>query len=113
MKSQSVYTPVVLREAIVHSDPTYDVVDASLFNLVISETTLHRGKHTTGHAHKETDEVYVFTQGRGSAELDFKRITVVQHSIVVIPAGAFHRIWNRGNEDLVFISVFAKYGDRR
>jgi mannose-6-phosphate isomerase-like protein (cupin superfamily) len=92
----------------------YTVLDVSkLDNLVVSETTLHPGKETSGHSHTDADEVYFVMSGKGSMKLDDEKFDVKEKDIVLIKRGSFHKVFNTSQEDLVFICVFEKYGNRR
>ena len=92
---------------IVKDNEIYTLIDnTTLNNLVISKTILHIGKNTTGHKHPGQEEVYHFISGEGYMELDEEILTVRPGSIVLIPDGAFHKVFNTGLEDLVFVCVF-------
>tara|TARA_B100000287_G_scaffold327180_1_gene311596 strand:+ start:852 stop:1181 length:330 start_codon:yes stop_codon:yes gene_type:complete len=92
---------------VVHSNETYDVIDnTSLDGLIVSKTVLHPGKETGGHNHKGQEEVYIFTQGTGRMVVGENTYNVEKGSIVLIPDGDFHKVWNEGEEDLIFICVF-------
>ena len=95
----------------VHSNETYDVIDnTSLNNLIVSKTILHEGKETGGHNHKGQEEVYIFTEGHGIMQIDDEKFKVSKGSIVLIPDGAFHKVFNtskyKANNPLIFICVF-------
>jgi len=95
---------------VVKSNETYDVIDNTyLNNLIVSKTILHYGKETGGHNHSGQEEVYIFISGNGSMIVDDKTYQVEMGSVVLIPDGKFHKVWNsnqKSNSDLVFICVF-------
>ena len=93
---------------IVKDNDTYRLIDnTSLNNLVVSKTILHPGQETTGHKHPGQEEVYQFTSGHGRMEVGDKHISVGPDSIVLIPDGDFHKVWNLSEtEDLIFVCVF-------
>jgi len=92
---------------IVKQNETYTLLDnTTLNNLVVSKTILHVGKNTTGHKHLGQEEVYHFISGEGYIEVAGERYAINSGVIVLIPDGAFHKVWNTGLEDLVFICVF-------
>ena len=96
---------------VIHSNETYNVIDNSeLDKLVVSKTELHAGKNTSGHNHSGQEEVYIFTSGRGSMLVGTETYDVRAGDIVLIPDGAFHKVWNTGDEtydgDLIFTCVF-------
>ncbi len=57
------------------------------------------------HVHEVAENIYYILQGKGIVELDGKRHLVEPHTVVHIPAGVRHGIFNTGVEDLVFIVV--------
>ena len=96
---------------VVKSNETYDVIDnTDLNNLVVSKTILHEGKETSGHNHKGQEEVYIFQEGSGAMIVGKDTFLVSKGSIVLIPDGAFHKVWNtsnyKANNPLIFICVF-------
>ena len=102
---------------VIHSNETYDVIDnTTLKNLIVSKTVLHAGKETSGHNHSGQEEVFIFTKGRGKMQVgtDIFKVTGedvnIKASVVLIPDGAFHKVWNtspyKANDDLEFICVF-------
>ena len=92
---------------VVHSNETYDVIDnTDLDNLVVSKTILHWGKETSGHNHTGQEEVYIFTNGKGSMVVGNETYSVKTGDIIIIPDGDFHKVWNEGEDDLIFTCVF-------
>ena len=93
---------------VIKSNETYDVIDnTDLDKLIVSKTILHPGKETSGHNHSGQEEVYIFTHGYGNMLVGQETYQVEQNSIVLIPDGAFHKVWNNSKiEDLVFVCVF-------
>jgi len=96
---------------IVKEGETYTVSDNNaLKNLIVSKTVLHKAKRTTGHSHRGQDEVYIFVSGSGKMEVGGNNGTqffeIAKGDITLITEGDFHRVYNTGNDDLVFICVF-------
>ena len=94
---------------IVKSNETYDVIDNTNLNkLVVSKTILHKGKETGGHNHSGQEEVYIFMKGEGTMIVGNETYHVKSGSIVLIPDGAFHKVWNVSEAmgDLEFVCVF-------
>lgn len=92
---------------VVKEDDRYIVKDnRSLKNLIVSSTTLHPGKSTSGHSHAGQEEVYQFIFGTGEMEIDGDRFGVSAGDVVLIPDGAFHRVHNTHAVDLYFVCVF-------
>jgi oxalate decarboxylase/phosphoglucose isomerase-like protein (cupin superfamily) len=95
---------------VVKDDETYLLKDnRTLKNLVLSSTMLYKGKSTRGHRHAGQEEVYFFVQGAGKMIVGEETDTpfkVGAGDIVLIPDGAFHRVINDGDLNLVFNCVF-------
>ena len=92
---------------VIHSNETYDVIDnTNLNNLVVSKTILHPGKETGGHNHSGQEEVYIFMKGEGKMVVGTNTYNVKIGDIILIPDGDFHKVWNEGDEDLIFVCVF-------
>ncbi len=98
---------------LIRDNEIYKVYDLSeLEDLEISLTELHSNKSTKGHSHDEVDEVYVFIQGEGEMEIGEKIIKVKAGDMVPVKAGKFHRVHNKGKENLNFWAIFEKYEGR-
>ena len=92
---------------VIHSNETYDVIDnTNLNNLIVSKTILHPGKETGGHNHSGQEEVYIFMKGEGKMVVGTKTYSVKTGDIILIPDGDFHKVWNEGEDDLIFTCVF-------
>ena len=92
---------------IIKDNDTYLLKDnKTLKNLVLSSTCLYRGQSTRGHNHEGQEEVYFFVQGTGSMIVGEERFPVEKGDVVLIPDGAFHRVINDGEMNLVFNCVF-------
>jgi oxalate decarboxylase/phosphoglucose isomerase-like protein (cupin superfamily) len=95
---------------VVKDNETYLLKDnKTLTNLVLSSTLLYREQQTRGHRHPGQEEVYIFVQGRGKmivGDEDSEPFAVAQGDIVLIPDGAFHRVINDGDTNLLFNCVF-------
>ena len=88
----------------------YSVYDLEkLKHLVVSMTMLHNKKATKGHKHAKAEEVYIFTKGSGRMQLNTSRFAVKKGDVVLVELGKFHRVFNTGKGDLVFLSVFEEY----
>lgn len=95
---------------VVKDNETYLLKDnKTLKNLVLSSTLLYRGQQTRGHRHYGQEEVYIFAQGRGKMIVGDETdppFNVSSGDIVLIPDGAFHRVINDGDMNLLFNCVF-------
>ncbi|MBN2197741.1 cupin domain-containing protein [Candidatus Wolfebacteria bacterium] len=98
---------------LIRDNETYRVYDLSkLKNLEISLTELHLNKSTKGHFHNGIDEVYIFIQGEGEMEIGEKIFKVKAGDIMLVEPGKFHKVYNKGKEDLNFWAIFEKYEGR-
>lgn len=95
---------------IVKDNEVYLLEDNKILNnLVLSSTTLYRNQQTRGHRHVGQEEVYFFIQGYGKmivGEETSDPFNVKSGDIVLIPDGAFHRVINDGEINLIFNCVF-------
>ena len=92
---------------IVKDNETYLLKDnKTLKNLVLSSTCLYRGQMTRGYSHAGQEEVYIFVRGTGIMMVDDEKFRVTGGDIILIPDGAFHRVINDGDMDLLFNCVF-------
>jgi len=85
------------------NDPDrYLVEDMQAPHFTLSRTTLYEGKSTRGHSH-DHPEVYYFVSGKGKMEIGRESFEVGDALPVYIPGGSFHRVFNNGTGDLVFL----------
>ncbi len=92
---------------VVKDNETYLLKDNKfLNNLVLSSTELKPHQQTTGHLHKGQEEVYFFVSGKGFMTVDEDEYDVKAGTVVLIPDGAFHRVYNDSDEPLYFVCVF-------
>ena len=96
---------------IIRDTHVYQVIDNKfLNNLTLSKTILYPLQCTSGHSHAGLEEVYFFQNGEGRMQLDDEYINVKAGDIVLIPAGAYHRVYNDSETyTLEFICVFQSY----
>lgn len=103
-------TTDILEGNIIRDNEVYVVEDNRfLNNLVLSKTILHPKNETSGHSHPGLEEVYLFKSGSGTMQLDEDQFPIQSGDIVLIPDGAFHKVFNTGDEDLIFVCVFQSY----
>lgn len=57
------------------------------------------------HEHAVAENIYYVIRGTGLVELDGEKYVVEPNTVVYMPPGVKHGIWNTGFEDLVFIVV--------
>ena len=85
----------------------YVVIDnLKLDKLVLSQIVLHKGQETRGHFHNGVEEVYFFQFGQGKMKVGIETVDVQAGSIVLVPDGHVHRVYNTGTTDLVFHTVY-------
>ncbi len=85
----------------------YEVTDNLKLNkLVLSQIVLHKGQETKGHFHNGVEEVYFFQFGQGKIKIGIETVDVQAGSIVLVPDGHLHRVYNTGPTDLVFHTVY-------
>jgi oxalate decarboxylase/phosphoglucose isomerase-like protein (cupin superfamily) len=104
------YTKRDIGGDVVMDNEVYRVQDnRTLQRLVLSSTRLYAGQGTRGHRHPGQEEVYFFVSGSGQmvvGDEDTEPFDVCGGDIVLIPDGAFHRVINTGDIDLLFNCVF-------
>ncbi len=99
-----------IQGTIIRDNERYTVEDNyELNNLTVSKTTLHPKQETTGHAHEAVEEVYIFLDGQGTVQVGDEKYIVIADSIILVPEGAFHKVYNTGHVDLIFLSIFQTY----
>ena len=85
----------------------YSVIDnLKLDKLVLSQIILHSGQGTMGHFHNGVEEVYFFQFGQGKMRVGNEFVDVQAGSIVLVPDGQFHKVFNTGLSDLIFHTVY-------
>jgi len=96
---------------IIRDTHVYQVIDNKFLNhLTLSKTILHPLERTSGHNHDGLEEVYFFQKGNGRMQLDEEFFDVKPGDVVLIPDGAYHRVYNDSDSmDLEFVCVFESY----
>jgi mannose-6-phosphate isomerase-like protein (cupin superfamily) len=69
-------------------------------NQSLAEATVAPGAETEEHFHRTTEEIYLFTHGRGRMRLADAEREVEPGDAVVIAPGLRHKLWNTGDEPL-------------
>lgn len=114
-------------ENMVVDNDTYEILDLQFKNekgdvvWTYSRTYLKDGKSTRGHSHDGQDEIYHFQMGRGVMQVGGSKddmtgaamYKVGTGSVVYVPAGKFHRVWNFERiTPLVFDALFPNSAKR-
>jgi mannose-6-phosphate isomerase-like protein (cupin superfamily) len=81
--------------------------NSGLKNQSLAEATLAPGQATTTHFHPLAEEIYFITRGSGVMLIGDETRSVGVGDAIAIPSGQTHKIWNEGNEDLVFLCCCA------
>jgi len=76
-------------------------------NQSLAEATVPVGGATTAHLHREAEELYFFTAGRGRLRLGDVESEVGPGDCAVIPPGTPHKLWNTGQDPLVLLCCCA------
>jgi mannose-6-phosphate isomerase-like protein (cupin superfamily)/ketosteroid isomerase-like protein len=69
-------------------------------NQSLAEATVPAGGETEEHYHRSSEEIYLFTSGRGRLRLGDDETEVEAGDTVVIAPGTRHKLWNTGDEPL-------------
>lgn len=72
-------------------------------NQSLAEATLPPGASTIAHHHAVSEELYLFTSGRGRLRIGEEERDVQSGDCAVIPPGQVHQVHNSGDADLVFV----------
>jgi mannose-6-phosphate isomerase-like protein (cupin superfamily) len=76
-------------------------------NQSLAEATVPLGGETAAHYHREAEELYFFTAGRGRMRLGEVERDVAAGDCVVIPPGTEHALVNTGDAPLVLLCCCA------
>lgn len=72
-------------------------------NQSLAEARLAPGAATTAHYHRDAEEFYLVTAGRGRLRVGDEEQEIVAGDCAVIRPGQVHKLWNLGDEDLVVV----------
>lgn len=72
-------------------------------NQSLAEATVAPGAATAAHYHERSEELYLFTAGRGVVRVGEEEREVEAGDCVVIPPGTVHQLRNSGDADLVLV----------
>jgi mannose-6-phosphate isomerase-like protein (cupin superfamily) len=76
-------------------------------NQSLAEATVPAGGATAAHYHREAEELYFFTAGRGRLRVGELEREIGPGDCAVIPPGTVHKLWNTGEEALVLLCCCA------
>jgi len=69
-------------------------------NQSLAEATLEPDQATERHYHRVTEEIYFVVKGSGDMEVDGTHKRIAVGDAVLIPAGAWHTLYNNGTSEL-------------
>jgi mannose-6-phosphate isomerase-like protein (cupin superfamily) len=90
---------------------TYYLVDpkhSPSKNLTMGHTTVYADGKTTGHSHKDMEEVYYVIQGRGRMVVGDSEYDIKTGDALYVPFGLFHTTYNTGILPLQLLWVTSK-----
>jgi mannose-6-phosphate isomerase-like protein (cupin superfamily) len=76
-------------------------------NQSLAEASVPPGAATIAHLHREAEELYFFTAGRGRLRVGEEEREVGAGDCAVIPPGTVHKLWNTGPDPLVLLCCCA------
>jgi mannose-6-phosphate isomerase-like protein (cupin superfamily) len=76
-------------------------------NQSLAEATVPAGGATVAHFHREAEELYLFTGGRGRLRVGDDEREVGPGDCAVIPPGTVHKLWATGDTPLVLLCCCA------
>jgi mannose-6-phosphate isomerase-like protein (cupin superfamily) len=76
-------------------------------NQSLAEATVPAGGATAAHYHREAEELYFFTAGRGRLRVGDVEREVAPGDCAVISPGTVHKLWNIGDDALVLLCCCA------
>lgn len=69
--------------------------------------TISRGGDIGAEVHPHTDQLFIFVDGHGEAQVDGESRSVAANDLVFVRAGSRHNFINRGNRPLRLITIYA------
>ena len=71
----------------------------------IALATVKTGQKTLKHIHETSTEFYYITQGAGTIQLNSKKESIEENTLIYIPAGTKHTVTNTSKEDLLILCI--------
>jgi mannose-6-phosphate isomerase-like protein (cupin superfamily) len=71
----------------------------------LAEAVVPVGSATDEHYHKDSEEIYFVLSGVGEIRVNGESAPVRKGDAIALLPGVVHKIWNRGDSDLVFLCV--------
>lgn len=82
-----------IRELLAHRN-------SAIRNQSLAEARVPVGGATLAHRHRQTEEIYYITHGRGRIRIEDEAFEVGPGDAIAIPPGQRHQLWNTGAEPL-------------
>jgi mannose-6-phosphate isomerase-like protein (cupin superfamily) len=79
--------------------------NSSIERQSLAEAVMPAGKATAEHYHAKSEEIYFILSGVGEIRVNGVSSPVRAGDAVALPPGSVHKIWNRGDSDLVFLCI--------
>lgn len=76
-------------------------------NQSLAEATVAPGAATIAHYHRDSEELYLITAGRGRLRVGEEEREVAAGDCALIPPGTVHQLQNTGESDLVVLCACA------
>jgi mannose-6-phosphate isomerase-like protein (cupin superfamily) len=71
----------------------------------LAEAVVPVGSATEEHYHRNSEEIYYILSGIGEIRVDGEVASVMAGDAIALLPGSVHKIWNRGDSDLVFLCI--------
>lgn len=81
--------------------------NSAIRNQSLAEATLPVGGATTEHLHPRAEEIYYILRGQARMRIEDEERNAGPGDAIAIPPGRRHKIWNAGNDPLVFLCCCA------
>ncbi len=75
------------------------------FPFSIALATVKPGKKTLKHIHEAAAEFYYITRGNGTIQLNSRKESVEENTLIYMPAKTRHTVTNTGKEDLLILCI--------
>ena len=82
-----------------------DPEDSPSRNLKMGHTIIYPTGKTTGHAHKDMEEVYYILSGKGKMVVGEDEFPIQAGDAFYVPFGEYHVTYNTGNQALAILWV--------
>jgi len=71
----------------------------------IALATVKPGQKTLKHLHETSTEFYFITRGTGTIQLNSKKQSIEENTLIYIPAKTKHTVTNTGKENLLILCI--------